>query len=74
MRPEEQPRLKRLADRGAPSTALLSGLVYELLDAHRDTEQLMSAPSTHLEWLAHMHYLRALQRSAREALARATAA
>jgi len=53
---------------------VLTALVYELLDAHRDTEELMGAPSTHLEWLAHMHYLRALQRSAREALARATAA
>jgi hypothetical protein len=49
--------------------ALLTGLVYELLDAHLDTEELMSAPSTHLAWTAHMYYLRDLQRSAREALA-----
>lgn len=51
----------------------LTALVYELLDAHLDTEQLMSAPSTHLQWLAHLHYLRDLQRSARELLARTTA-
>ena len=50
-------------------TFLLTGLVYELLDAHLDTEELMSAPSTHLAWTAHMYYLRDLQRSAREALA-----
>jgi len=48
----------------------LTHLVYELLDAHLDTEQLMRAPSTHLVWLAHLHYLRDLQRTAREILAR----
>ena len=49
----------------------LTHLAYELLDAHLDTEQLMRAPSTHLVWLAHLHYLRDLQRTAREILARA---
>ena len=73
MRPED-----RLIPRPPPApqvaqARLLTVLVYELLDAHIDTEQLMSAPSTHLEWLAHLHYLRDLQRSARETLARATA-
>ena len=48
--------------------------VLDHIDAHLDTEQLMSAPSTHLEWLAHLHYLRDLQRSAREMLALLTAA
>ena len=63
------------APQGASApTARLTSLAYELLDAHLDTEELMSAPSTHLEWLAHLHYLRDLQRSAREALAWATAA
>ena len=52
---------------------LLTSLVYELLDAHLDTEQLMSSPSTHLAWTAHMYYLRDLQRSARELLAHACA-
>ena len=74
MRPGDRPAASRSANAGAPPTALLTGLVYELLDAHLDTEQLMSAPSTHLEWLAHLHYLRDLQRTAREALAKATAA
>jgi len=53
----------------AEPIATLTQLVYELLDAHLDTEELMGAPSTHLAWTAHLHYLRDLQRSAREALA-----
>ena len=54
----------------AEAVALLTSLVYELLDAHLDTEQLMLEPSSHLVWLAHLHYLRDLQRCARETLAR----
>jgi hypothetical protein len=73
MRPEHRPVQPRHPAPPAEEAKLLTGLVYELLDAHLDTEQLMSAPSTHLEWLAHLHYLRDLQRTAREALARATA-
>jgi hypothetical protein len=57
----------------AEPLALLTRLAYELLDAHLDTEELMSAPSTHLAWTAHMYYLRDLQRSGHEALARAAA-
>jgi hypothetical protein len=57
----------------AEAIPLLTGIVYELLDAHLDTEQLMSAPSTHLAWTAHMYYLRDLQRVTREALARTAA-
>ena len=49
----------------------LARLVYELLDAHADTEQLARAPSTQLHWRAHLHYLRDLQRTGREILARA---
>jgi hypothetical protein len=54
-------------ERHAPSPATdgterLERLVYELLDPHLDTEQLMRAPSTHLVWLAHLRYLRDLQR------------
>ena len=74
MRPEHGPAQPRYPAPAATEASILTGLVYELLDAHLDTEQLMSAPSTHLEWLAHLHYLRDLQRTAREALARATAA
>lgn len=45
-------------------------LIYELLDAHDDTSQLASAMGE-LEpaWRAHLEYLRALQRKAREAVA-----
>jgi hypothetical protein len=52
--------------------AELTGLVYELLDAHSDTERLGHEPTTSLQWRAHLHYLRDLQRIGREILARAT--
>ena len=56
---------------------LLSELVYELLDAHADTqrmaEQLESgdawAPELDDAWRAHLDYLRGLQRVGRETLA-----
>lgn len=48
----------------------LTALVYELLDAHLDTlelaKDLLEEP-----WLAHLDYLRALQRTARELIASA---
>lgn len=45
-------------------------LVYELLDAHRDTVELgTDLPED--AWQAHLDYLRALQRKGREVLARA---
>jgi hypothetical protein len=47
----------------------LVGLVYELLDAHADTNRLVRGPSTELLWQAHLHYLRDLQRTGREILA-----
>lgn len=50
----------------------LAALVYELLDAHSDTTQL-AAEHEHdgdVRWRAHLDYLRALQRTGREALAR----
>jgi hypothetical protein len=49
----------------------LARLVYELLDAHADTEQLVHGPSTRLLWQTHLHYLRDLQRTGREILAQA---
>src|SRR3954468_7822636 len=52
-------------------TEQLARLVYELLDAHADTEQLVDGPSTHLLWRLHMQYLRDLQRTGRAILARA---
>ena len=47
----------------------LARLVYELLDAHRDTEQLVHESPSDLQWRAHLSYLRDLQRVGREALA-----
>lgn len=47
----------------------LACLVYELLDAHADTDRLVRGPSTELHWQAHLHYLRDLQRTGREILA-----
>jgi hypothetical protein len=50
----------------------LARLVYELLDAHADTEKLIHSPSTQLRRQAHLHYLRDLQRTGREILAQLT--
>jgi len=49
----------------------LARLVYELLDAHADTEQLARQRHDDLVWGAHLDYLRDLQRVAREVLAHA---
>jgi hypothetical protein len=49
----------------------LMDLVYELLDAHSDTAMLVRAPTTGVPWRAHLDYLRDLQRTGREILARA---
>jgi hypothetical protein len=61
----------------APGDALIE-LVYELLDAHHDTarlatEQQLDDEHTTAEaasWQAHLDYLRALQRTGRELVAR----
>ncbi len=47
----------------------LTRLVYELLNAHADTEQLSRSQRCELLWDAHLRYLRDLQRVAREVLA-----
>jgi hypothetical protein len=49
----------------------LTGLVYELLDAHDDTVRLAGDLTADPRWNAHREYLRDLQRVGREALARA---
>lgn len=49
---------------------LLTALVYELLDAHLDTLDL-AKDLVEERWRAHLDYLRALQRTGRELLARA---
>ncbi len=53
-----------------PDGALVE-LVYELLDAHLDTKELADAEGLDdfPEWCAHLEYLTALQRTARELLA-----
>ncbi|HET6865104.1 MAG TPA: hypothetical protein VFH80_04240 [Solirubrobacteraceae bacterium] len=47
----------------------LARLVYELMDAHSDTECLVRGSATEHEWGAHLDYLRDLQRVGREVLA-----
>jgi hypothetical protein len=48
----------------------LTALVYELLDAHLDTMDLAQGLLEE-RWRAHLDYLRALQRTGRELIARA---
>jgi hypothetical protein len=65
---------------GTTPTDHLSGLLYELLDAHIDTIKLAGSLEENgsLEqsqrWAAHLDYLRGLQRVGRETLARLGAA
>jgi hypothetical protein len=54
---------------GVERSEVLARLVYELLDAHTDTDRLARGPSTDLLWAAHLHYLRDLQRTGRAILA-----
>jgi NTP pyrophosphatase (non-canonical NTP hydrolase) len=49
--------------------AELTELVYELLDAHDETAQLAEGLGD-IAWAVHVDYLRALQRTGREILAR----
>jgi hypothetical protein len=57
----------------ANAEADLAELAYELLDAHADTAQLTDGLIHDPSWAAHLDYLRALQRTGRELLARTTA-
>lgn len=59
--------------KGSTPTDRLSGLLYELLDAHVDTIELADSLEESQSWAAHLDYLRDLQRVGREALARAAA-
>jgi hypothetical protein len=45
-------------------------LIYELLDAHQDTAEIAEHLCDEPVWAAHLDYLRALQRTGRELLAR----
>jgi hypothetical protein len=58
---------------GASPTDRLSGLLYELLDAHFDTVRLADELEADQAWAAHLDYLRGLQRVGRETLARLAA-
>lgn len=53
----------------ARHTEQLTRLVYELLDAHSDTERLVQERRDELQWRAHLSYLRDLQRVGRAFLA-----
>ena len=59
--------------RGATPVNHLSGLLYELLDAHLDTIELADSLAGDEPWGAHLDYLRDLQRVGRETLARVAA-
>lgn len=71
--------MKPLRSRSAPATGELIALTYELLDAHSDTAALVRRttgarseepwPPGALLWAAHLDYLKALQRKAREIVA-----
>jgi hypothetical protein len=50
-------------------SALLARLVYELLDAHPDTEHLSGTQDSELLWNTRLRYLGDLQRVACEVLA-----
>lgn len=51
------------------SESELMTLTDELLEAHLDTLELAQCPATESDWQAHLDYLRALLRRARELLA-----
>ena len=58
------------ADSSGTSTSdYISGLLYELLDAHVDTIRMAHELDDDPAWAAHLDYLRDLQRVGREALA-----
>jgi hypothetical protein len=62
--------MKRVRSSQPIAVADLVALAYELLDAHSDTAELVGAAHDDLRWHAHLDYLRALRRKARELLAR----
>jgi hypothetical protein len=64
------PRVPSISPAAERSEQLVA-LVYALLDALTDTNQLAGQASRPLQWSAHQLYLRDLQRTGREILARA---
>ena len=69
MTPLHSPRIPAPSP-SAERSEQLARLVYELLDAHTDTIQLINCQSISLHWQGHLRYLRDLQRTGREILAR----
>ena len=61
LQPQKAPAVER--------SQQLTRLVYELLDAHADTEHLSRRQHSERWWDAHLRYLPDLQRVAREVLA-----
>lgn len=59
--------LKSASDKEAD--AVVTALIYELLDAHADTSDLARELAWDMRWQAHLEYLQSLQRVGREALA-----
>jgi len=59
-------------DQGRATTnlALVTRLVYELLDAHMDTVELALGYEDDIAWNMHLEYLRTLQRQSQGLLAR----
>jgi hypothetical protein len=55
------------------AAASLAALAHELLDARADTAQLADGLPYDRSWAAHLDYLRALQRTGQETLARTVA-
>ncbi len=58
-----------ISSQAADRSERLARLVYELLDAHADTQRLADRHANHLQWRTHLSYLRDLQRAGREILA-----
>jgi hypothetical protein len=71
-RPTSQTRRPR-ATRALPGADRvdITQLIYELLDAHSDTQQIAACLASDPQWKSHLHYLQALQRKGRETLAHA---
>jgi hypothetical protein len=64
-----EPRRSHPSGTGENSVDRLTELVYELLDAHRDTVCLADDQADEPGWAAHLEYLRDLQRVGHEVLA-----
>lgn len=62
-------RLSPAGTAASSASTWVVALVYELLDAHQDTARIFDESASDQTWEAHLDYLRALQRRARQLLA-----